>query len=113
MFDPELAGPRSLGGPFRLQLWTRDDEGGVARVYAGEGPVKSPAIGAFLIAVEEGTRLRIAHDLAGTSWWMTAEEMERSDKEAERAAKEAERAAKEAALARVAELEAELARRST
>jgi hypothetical protein len=42
-----------------------------------------------------------------------AKEAERQAKEAERQAKEAERQAKEAALARVAELEAELRRRQT
>jgi Uma2 family endonuclease len=105
VFDPKLVGPRGRGGPFRLQLWRRDEDGVFSRVYAGDGPVRSPVLDAWLFAVNEGQRLRIADDLEGTRWWATAEE-------AERAAKEAERAAKEAALARVAELEAALARRS-
>jgi hypothetical protein len=86
----------------RLSIWCRDGRGDFARIYAGSGPARSPALGAWLFAVDEGRRLRIAGDEQGTSWWMTATE-------AERAAKEAERAAKEAALARVAELEAEAA----
>lgn len=101
IFDPKLAGPKSHGGPFCLQLWRRGPEGEFTRAYAGEGPVLSPAVGGWLVAVDEGRRLRIADDEALTSWWTTPEE-------AERAAKEAERAAKEAALAKIAELEEQL-----
>jgi hypothetical protein len=101
IFDPKLSGPKSHGGPFRIQLWRRGPDGEFARAYAGEGPVLSPAVGGWLMAVDEGRRLRIADDEALTSWWMTQEETER-------AAKEAERAAKEAALVKVAELEAQL-----
>ena len=89
IFDPLLAGPASQGGPHRLQVWSRT-EGELVRVYAGPGPVWSPALGACLVPIEGGRKLRIAEDLEGTKVWMTAEE---------------------AALARVAELEAELARR--
>ena len=131
VFDPELAGPRAYGGPFRLQIWCRDEQGSFVRVYAGPGPVRSGVVGGWLFAVDEGRRLRIADDRDGTSWWMTPTETERAAKEAERRAKEAalaateaalalaetergakeeERRAKEAALARVVELEAELAR---
>jgi len=112
IFDPELVGPRVRGGPHRLQVWCRDDSGAFTRIYAGPGPVRSPAVGGWLFAVHEGRRLRIADDEQGTSWWMTATEAEREGKEREREAKEREREAKEAALARVAVLEAELARRS-
>lgn len=104
IFDPLRCGPRSHGGPFRIQVWSRAPDGTFARTYAGEGPAFSPALGAWLVASDEGRKLRIASDEAATEFWSTAEE-------AERAAKEAERAAKEAALARVAELEAELARK--
>jgi Uma2 family endonuclease len=124
IFDPKLAGPKSHGGPFRVQLWRRGSEGDFTRVYAGDGPVRSPAVGGFLVAVDEGRRLRLADDEALTSFWITpeeaeraakeaeraAKEAERAAKEAERAAKEAERAAKEAALAKVAELEEQLRR---
>ena len=132
VFDPELAGPRARGGPFRLQMWRRGAEGELERVYAGAGPMRSAALDAWVFAVDEGRALRIADDEAGTSWWATPLEAERAAKEAERAAKEAalaaadteraakeaalftaeaERAAKEAALARVAELERALGRR--
>ena len=117
VFDPMLAGPSSHGGPHRLQLWSRREDGALVRVYAGDGPVRSPVLGAWLVVVDEGRRLRIAEDEAATRFWMTAEEderaakeVERAAKEVERAAKEEERAAKERALARVAELEALLAR---
>ena len=95
----------------RLQVWRRMRPGDdFTRIYAGEGPTKSPALDAWLFVVHEGWRLRIADDEEATSWWQTAEEAERAEKEVERAEKEAERAAKEAALARIAELEAQLGR---
>ncbi|MDF2691970.1 MAG: hypothetical protein K0S65_353 [Labilithrix sp.] len=106
VFDPTLAGPAAHGGPHPIQLWSRRPDGDFVRLYAGDGPVHSPLIDAWLVVVDEGRRLRIAEDEAATRFWMTSEEAERAAKEAERAAKEAERAAKEAALARVAELEA-------
>jgi Uma2 family endonuclease len=104
VFDPLLAGPPIQGGPWRLQVWHRKGDGDLTRIYAGDGPARSPLLGAWLVATDEGRKLRIADDQAATRFWPTKEE-------AERAAKEAERAAKEAALARVAELEAELRRR--
>jgi len=104
VFDPLLAGPASHGGPFRLQIWHRESDGDLIRVYAGDGPARSPVLDAHLVVVHEGRKLRIAADAEATQFWMTREEQER-------AAKEQERAAKEHALARVAELEAELAKR--
>lgn len=103
VFDPKLVGPKSGGGPFRIQVWRRENDQ-FLRVSAGPGPYLSPLLGAWLFAVNEGTRLRIADDHAGTRWWPTREE-------AERAAKEAALAEKDAALARIAQLEAELAKR--
>ena len=125
VFDPLLVGPRALGGPVLLQLWTRAADGTLARSYAGEGPAFSPTLGAWVHVVEGGTRLRVAEDENGERLWPTEAEAERAARQAERAAKEAERAAKEAeraakeaalaakdaALARVAELEAQLAKR--
>ncbi|HEU4539183.1 MAG TPA: hypothetical protein VFS00_33915, partial [Polyangiaceae bacterium] len=122
VFDPLLAGPAAGGGPHRLQVWARDGRGRLVRQYAGEGPARSPYLGAWLVVVEGGQRLRLADDPAGRRLWPTAEEAERAAKEAERAAKEralaakeaeraateAERAAKEAALAELARLRAEL-----
>jgi Uma2 family endonuclease len=106
VFDPLLAGPTTHGGPFRLQVWHRRSDGDFTRIYAGPGPASSPLLGAHLIATDEGRRLRIGDDPGASRLWLTGEE-------AERAAKEAERAAKEAALARIAELEASIARRGT
>jgi Uma2 family endonuclease len=132
IFDPLLAGPVAYGGPIRLQIWHRRSDGDLVRIYAGEGPARSPTLGANLVVTDDKRKLRIADDEAATRFWLTPEEAERAAKEAalaaqkaalaatagERAAKEAalaatagERAAKEAALARVAELEAMLASR--
>ena len=115
VFDPLLAGPSSHGGPHRLQLWSRREDGALVRVYAGDGPAFSPVLRAWLVVVDEGRRLRIADDEAATHFWMTGEEEERAAKERALAAKELalaakdeERAAKEHALARIAELEAQL-----
>ncbi|HEU4406960.1 MAG TPA: Uma2 family endonuclease [Polyangiaceae bacterium] len=106
VFDPLLAGPREGGGPYRLQLWARGPGGRLERLYAGEGPVRSPFFGAWLVVVDEeegGLRLRLSDDPKGRRRWPTPEEAERQAKEAERRAKaeaearaEAERAAKEA-----------------
>jgi Uma2 family endonuclease len=97
IFDPLLAGPAVHGGPFRLQVWRRREDGDLVRIYAGDGPARSPFLGAWLVVTDEGRKLRIADDESATRFWLTAEE--------------AERAAKEAALARLAELEAEVAKR--
>ena len=110
VFDSDLIGSRARGGPHRLQLWARSADASFVRRYAGNGPMLSPALGAWVFAPDEGRRLRIADDEACLSLWLTSEEAERAAKDAERAAKDAERAAKDAALRRVAELEAELAR---
>lgn len=100
VFDPMMTGPKSHGGPFRLQVWRRDAAGAFARVHAGDGPSYSEALGAHLVVVEDGHMLRIADDRDGVRRWPTAEE--------------AARAGEEAARARIAELEAQLeaARRS-
>lgn len=114
IFDPLLAGPRAHGGPYRLQVWRRTELGVFARAYAGEGPFASEFLGAYLVPVADGRRLRVASDEAGKDLWPTdgearaRAEVERARAEVERARAEAERALAEA---RVAELEAELARR--
>jgi Uma2 family endonuclease len=107
VFDPALAGPRTQGGPFRIQVWRRDEEGGFERVYAGEGPVFSQAIGAWVFVVDEGQSLAIADDEAGTLWWLTPEEMERAEKENERAEKERVQAEKERVQAEKERVQAE------
>ena len=101
VFDPLMVGPAIHGGPVRLQVWTRDESGSFDRVYAGDGPARSPLLNAWLIATAEGQKLRIADDPDGLHLWLTGEEHERAQKERERAEKEH-------ALARVAELEARL-----
>jgi Uma2 family endonuclease len=111
IFDPLLAGPIAYGGPIRLQIWHRRDDGDLVRIYAGDGPARSPTLGATLVVTDEGRKLRIADGETTHSFWLTPEEAERAAKEQERAAKEQERAAKDVALARVAELEALLASR--
>ncbi len=98
MFDPLLAGPTSHGGPFRLQVWRLDDEAKFSRVYEGEGPAYSATLDAYLVVIDEGRKLRLANDEGAESFWLTFEETER--------------AAKDDALARIAQLEAELAKRS-
>ncbi|HVW29838.1 MAG TPA: Uma2 family endonuclease [Polyangiaceae bacterium] len=141
VFDPLLVGPKVEGVARRLQLWRRTDSGAFERVASGEAPAFSETLGAYFVPTERGRRLRIAEDAAGQRPWLTGEEaqreiarVERAAKEAERAAREQERAAreqeravwerekaeteferaeKERVLARVAELEAELRKRST
>ena len=90
VFDPLLVGPKIFGGPFRIQVYRRDDAGTFARLYAGDGPAYSPALRAWAIPTDEGRMLRVADDESATKFWLTREE---------------------AALARVAELEAQLARK--
>jgi Uma2 family endonuclease len=104
VFDPKLAGPRAGGGPHRLQLWRRGEEGSFRRVHASERAAWSEVLSGWFVPIAGGERLALADDARGDRLWSTAEQLER-------AAKEAERAAKEMALKRVAELEAELARR--
>jgi Uma2 family endonuclease len=106
VFDPLLAGPRALGEPKRLQIWRRTEEGSFARVGCGDGPYSSTVLGGYFVTTEGGRRLRISDDVEARTLWPTAEEAERRRAEAERA-----RAGQ--ALARVTELEQELARRST
>ncbi|MFO0612512.1 MAG: Uma2 family endonuclease [Polyangiaceae bacterium] len=103
VFDPRLAGPRSTGGPFVLQVWRRSDDGGFERVYAGPGPARSERLNAWIVPMNDAKRLRVAEDPDGTHLWPTVEERERTEKERERAAKNA-------ALEELAALKAELAR---
>jgi hypothetical protein len=100
VFDPKLAGPASLGGPFLLQVWCRGKDGAFERVAAGSGPGWSQVLGAWLVPSENGA-LRVAEDPEGARPWLTELETERIEKERERAEKEV-------ALRRIAALEAEL-----
>ena len=99
--------------PYPSTGCTEDDE-----------PVPSSRPDYLIFAVDEDRWLAFANDQAGTCWWKTPQgtgrdakvvacasvEAARAEAAAERAAKEEERAAKEAALARIAELEALLAK---
>jgi hypothetical protein len=101
VFDPELVGPKSLGGPVPLQKWCR--RGGLfERESFGEEPVHSAVLDAWVLA--KGERLDIADDREGTRVWQTEAERERAEKERERAEKERERARREALEREVAEL---------
>jgi hypothetical protein len=95
VFDPLLAGPRSLGGPVSLQLWRRDPSGPFERVHFSSMPAYSEVLDAWL--VPDGRLLRIADDRQGTRRWLTEAEYaqldaERAQADAERAQADAERA---------------------
>jgi hypothetical protein len=102
VYDPLLAGPRGHGGPFALQVWRREGES-FARVYAGEGPAFSEALGAWLhprvsrIAAE--AQLRISDSAGGGPFWPTLLEYERQAMEGRAAAAEERAAAAERELA--------------
>lgn len=76
IFDPKMCRAVKHGKAIRLQVWRRDEEGNFDCVYAGEGPVHSEAIDAWVFVTNEGQRLSIADDAGGTQWWMTCEEQE-------------------------------------
>lgn len=114
VFDPLLAGPRAQGGPWLLQLWRRAADATFERVAAGDAPVRSNVLGAWLIPDRVARRLTIAHGPDGSGRWLTAAERaqgeaERAQAEAEKAQAEAEKAQAQAELARV---EAERARQA-
>jgi hypothetical protein len=92
VFDPLLAGPRSLGGPVPLQLWRREIAGGLERVHFGAAPAYSEVLDAWVVA--QGRTIHLTEDRAGLRRWRT--EAERAQAEAERAQAEAERAQAEA-----------------
>jgi Uma2 family endonuclease len=82
IFDPLLSGPTAHGGPHRIQVWQRDADQRLVRTYAGDGPAHSGRLDAYLLVVNDGHSLRIADDAEGTLFWLTSEEVERSEKEA-------------------------------
>ena len=117
VFDPELYGHSNEQPSVRLQVYQRETNARLAKVYVGDGPFYSDAIEAWVSVIDD--ELVISNDAAGRDRWPTLEEEQckRADEERKRADEERKRAdeertAKEAALARVAELEALLARRS-
>jgi hypothetical protein len=80
-----------------LQVWARDDEGRFVRRHAGEAPAYSEVLSAYVVTSEEGRKLRIARDPNGAELWPTDGE--------------AATANEARAFARVAELEAILAKK--
>lgn len=80
IFDPDLEGPRALGGPYLLQVWRWEGEN-FWRVHAGDGAFRTIALGAWLVPTEERRMLRLAEDPFGQKLWPTAEERERAEKE--------------------------------
>jgi hypothetical protein len=111
IFDPDHASDTDR---VRWQRYRRVKRRGLARIeHSNADRIQSRVLGCFLRVVGEGdaARLRLGTGPNGDDLFPTAEEAERAAKDAERAAREAEHAEKEAALARIAELEAQLAQR--
>ncbi len=94
VFDPDGYGRTDAQeGPWVLQVW-RKTRSGFRRVYAGDGPVRSTELDAWLVVV--GDLLRVADDREGTKLWpTTAEERDRAEAERDRAAQERDQAAQE------------------
>lgn len=109
IFDPELLGPASPAGPFRLQIWQRQVDGSLLRTHAGNGPAWSEQLQAWLHADGDGTRLRLSDDRAGRKPWLSeAETLALSLKETSLALRQ-ERRARKAAEQRADAAESELA----
>ncbi len=124
-----LAGPRSSGGPFALQIWTRHGET-MTRTHASGGPGYSPALDAWLFAdvdprptrrrhsapaerqelTATPTRLRIATAEVGGTSWPTLVEAERERTQAAEAERQAARQTADAERARADTAERELER---
>jgi hypothetical protein len=108
VFDP-------FPGPERRAFTVyRRGDAGLHEVESTDGDrVWSERLRCYLRRVGDDAALRLRLGLGpkGDELFPTAEEAALAAAEAERTAKEAERTAKEAALRRIAELEADLARR--
>jgi Uma2 family endonuclease len=130
VYDPHLYGNSPGQSPVYLQVFQRETNSALVQKYAGSGPFRSDALDAWVMVVED--ELVISNDREGHDRWLTLEEeaqscadaeakraddeAKRADDEARRADDEAKRADDEAkraesALARIAELEAMLAKR--
>ncbi len=109
IFDPELRGPTTTGGPFPLQIWSRKVSGDgvdMERVHAGTGPAYSSVLGAWAVTANDGQRLRIADDEEGGSLWRTQAEAAEDKAAAAGAQAEAARARADAAEAELRRLRA-------
>jgi hypothetical protein len=106
-FDPDGKEPR-------LRFWDLIESDLVERDLGDPEARHCDALGLYWCIVEDtvlGSTLRLSRDKEGRDLLLTPEEAARASADTERAAKEAERAQKQAALARIAELEAELAKK--
>jgi hypothetical protein len=74
VFDPQHFGPKANGGPWLIQIWERGKSGSFHRTYAGDGPVYSEALGAWLRVSDDGLVLRASDDEAGEALWPTEAE---------------------------------------
>jgi Uma2 family endonuclease len=111
VYDARKFGPRSLGGPHLLQVWSRTPSGVLIRRHFSDAPARSELLNAWLVP-KLGEHLVIADDPRGQKQWPTRAEQERQRAEQERARAEQERARAEQAHAQAeaARAEAELAR---
>lgn len=114
IFDPDAAGESraARGQRVPLQVFRRNSEGFLCRVYAGPGPVWSETLGLLFFIANLGqgrdVRLRFAYDREGRNWVKSSAEVkadaERAKADAEQARAEAEqakaRAEEESALAK-------------
>jgi hypothetical protein len=73
MIDHGLSGPRTHGGPFRIEVWRGEADGGFHRFHAGDGPFFVETLGAWISVVDEGRTLRIADKHDGASRALEAE----------------------------------------
>jgi Uma2 family endonuclease len=109
VYDPMQAGPRARGGPTLLELWRRGPGAAFDRVYAGDGPAWSPALGAWLWPARSrlpaGAKLRLSDDAAGERLWQSLEEQSRSTADRLRGERDALRAECDGLAQRLAELE--------
>jgi hypothetical protein len=105
VYDPMLAGPRRLGGPHALQIWSADESGTLTRIFAGKGPALSPSLGAWLHPgigkSSRAAQLRISSGRDANGFWPT--EREELTRQRDEHAREREELAQ-----RVAELERQL-----
>jgi Uma2 family endonuclease len=112
VYDPMLAGPAARGGPVLLQVWQRGPGGAFERIHAGPGPVRSPALEAWLhpraSRLPAGARLVMSADREGHERWPTLEEQARRSEQQARALLDQIRAERDGLEQRVRELEARL-----
>jgi len=105
VLDATLFGPRVEGGPYRIQIWRRRDDGQFERVVAGEGPGWSEEVEGWVHGLRGNSPFfQICADEAGREPWLTATEAARRRAEVAREAAEAARRKAEAARSELAAL---------